>query len=198
MSTFQQTGPRAHRAPTDLTAWAVVALVVAVACAVLGWAIARQSTPSRDDLDRSAQMAARAGAINGERTGYSTGAAAGRRDAGLRTKLQVAQARQAASREGYDAGFGAGRARAAARAGDPDAGFYGPTTPTDAAYPSAGYEDLLASGWGGTPIADEPGYSTSAYAGYGYGSGALLPSQSGVYSAGIAGDETGFGDALGF
>jgi hypothetical protein len=167
MTTYQHAAPAPARSGgTDVAAWAIVALVVAVICAGAGWAIARQDNPGEGDLQHSAQLASRDGFVRGEREGYGEGARLGRRQVALRTRTQMAAERRQAAREGYDTGFAEGRAKA----GDPDAFMY--SSAGAGAYPSAGYEDILAADlFGG----DAPGYSDSAYDSLGYGTGVTSP-----------------------
>ena len=182
MTTYQHAAPAPARSGgTDVAAWALVAIIVAAICAVAGWAIASQDVLGRDDLARSAALAERDGFVRGESTGYSQGANQGRREASLRTRTQVDAARRQASREGYAAGYSEGRARA----GDPDAFLSSPYGGGAGAYPSAGYEDVLAAGLFG---ADAPGYSDSAFDSYGYGSG---------IGTSYVGAPTGLGTSLG-
>lgn len=170
MYAYQQPAATAQRSGgLDVTAWALVALVVALVCAAAGWAIASQDVLSRDDLASEAQLAAREGAARGMTDGYSQGAKGGRSEAALRARLDLQQTKRSAAQEGYQAGLNDGRARAAARAGDPDA-MFGLTT-ASGAYPSMDYSDVLASGLFG----DEPGFSTSAYGEFGYGTGSSVP-----------------------
>lgn len=173
MYAYQQPAPAAVGSRTgglDVTAWALVALVVAVVCGAAGWAIASQDVLGRDDLANETQLAAREGAARGMTDGYSQGAKSGRAEAGLRARLDLQQTKRSAAQEGYQAGFGDGRSRAAARAGDPDA-MFGMSSTTSGAYPSMDYSDVLASGLFG----DEPGYSTSAFGEFGYGTGSSVP-----------------------
>lgn len=161
---YQQSAP-ATRGGTDLAAWALIALVVALVCGGAGWALARSASGDMD-LERATELAARDGLMRGEASGMAQGARQGRRDAALRARSAVASERRQAAREGYEAGYAEGRSRA----GDPDA-FVG-AGPSSGAYPPAGYEDVLASGMLG---ADEPGYSDSAYGSFGYGTGSSSP-----------------------
>lgn len=164
MTTYQQIAPAPGRAGnTDVAAWALVALVVAAVCAAAGWALARQDVPGMGDVARSGELAARGGLMRGEAAGYSEGARLGRREASARARATLLAERRQASREGYDAGYMEGRAKA----GDPDAFMAGGMA--GGAYPAAGYEDVLAAGLFG---ADAPGYSDSAYDGLGYGTAA--------------------------
>lgn len=165
MTTYQHAAP-APKGGTDVAAWALVALIVAAVCAAAGWAIASGDVLGREDLARNAALAAQDGAIRGESLGYGQGAAQGRREATLRTRTQVDNARRTASREGYAAGYAEGRAKA----GDPNA--YLNSTAGAGVYPEAGYEDILAAGLFG---ADAPGYSDSAFDSYGYGVGVTTP-----------------------
>ena len=75
---------------------------------------------------------------------------------------EIRSERRQAAREGYDAGYGAGRAKA----GDPDAYMYS-SAGGAGAYPAAGYEDVLAADLLG---GDVPGFSDSAYDSLGFGS----------------------------
>jgi hypothetical protein len=180
MTTYQHTAPPA-KSGTDVAAWALVAIVVAIICAGAGWAIARNDTMGMDDLARATDLAARDGLARGEASGYGEGARLGRREASMRAKAQITSERRQAAREGYEAGWQEGRAKA----GDPDA-YLGTGGLVGGAYPSAGYEDVLAAGlFGG----DEPGYSTSAYDSLGYGAGASSP-----YVGSYTGATTSLGD----
>lgn len=183
MTTYQYAAPAPARSGgTDVAAWALIALVVALICAGAGWAIARNDTMGIDDLARSSDLAARDGFMRGEGTGYTEGAKLGRKEASVRAKAQIAAERRQASTEGYDQGFMAGRAKA----GDPDAYLHGGTGLAGGAYPSAGYEDVLAAGlFGG----DAPGYSTSAYDGY--GAGAVSPYTGSGIATSIGDDSQG-------
>lgn len=179
MTTYTHTAPATKSGGTDVAAWALIALVVALICAGAGWAIARNDTMGTDDLARATDLAARDGLARGEASGYSEGARLGRREASFRAKAQITAERRQAAREGYEAGWMEGRVKA----GDPDA-FLGTGSLAGGAYPAAGYEDVLAAGlFGG----DEPGFSTSAYDSLGYGAGASSPylgSSSGATSLG--------------
>lgn len=168
MTTYQYAAPApAKSGGTDVAAWALIALVVALVCAGAGWAIARQDVQGMDDIARSSDLAARDGFMRGESAGYPEGAKLGRREASMRASATIQAERRQAAREGYDAGYGDGRARA----GDPDA-FMHSGGLGGGAYPTAGYEDVLAAGlFGG----DAPGYSSSAYDSYGYGAGSSSP-----------------------
>lgn len=158
----------AAKGGTDVAAWALVALVVAAVCATAGWAIASRDVLDRDDLARNTALAAQDGLLRGEAEGYRQGARQGRREATLRTRTQMNAERRQAARDGYQAGYDEGRAKA----GDPFA-FAGSTAGlSTGAFPSAGYEDILAAGLFG---ADAPGYSDSAYEAYGFGAGASTP-----------------------
>lgn len=181
MTTYTATAPQpAKSGGTDVAAWALVAIVVALICAGAGWAIARNDVMGMDDLSRASDIAARDGLARGEASGYADGARLGRREAAAKAKLQISQERHAGAREGYDAGYQEGRAKA----GDPDA--YMSAGLPGGAYPAAGYEDILASGlFGG----DEPGYSTSAYDSMGYGAGASSPYLGSNTSATSLGDD---------
>jgi hypothetical protein len=167
MSTYQTAAP-AKQGP-DLAAWALVALVVAVVCGIAGWAIASSDVLSRDDLARNASLASQDGLVRGQAVGYRQGAAQGRRVATLRTTAQIQSARAQAQREGFEAGYQDGRAKA----GDPNAYLASSAgAPAAGTYPAAGYEDILAAGLFGE---DAPGYSDSAYGAYGFGAGATTP-----------------------
>lgn len=167
MNTHQFAAPAA-KGGTDVAAWALVALVVAAVCAFAGWAIAGRDVLDGDDLARNTVLAAQDGLVRGEAEGFRQGSRAGRREATLRTRTQVKSERAAAAREGYQAGYVAGRAKA----GDPFA-FAGSTADlSSGAYPNAGYEEILAAGLFG---ADAPGYSDSAYGSYGFGAGTSTP-----------------------
>jgi hypothetical protein len=185
MSTYQYAAPApAKTGGTDVAAWALVALVVALICAGAGWAIARNDVMGMDDLSRATDVAARDGLARGESSGYSEGARLGRKEAAMRGKAQISGERRQAAREGYEAGYQEGRAKA----GDPDA-FMGTTGLAGGAYPSAGYEDVLSAGlFGG----DEPGFSTSAYDSMGYGSGASSPYLGTGTGATSIGDDFGY------
>lgn len=170
MTTYQYAAPAptsARSGGTDVAAWALVALVVALVCAGAGWAVARQDTPGMDDVARASDLATRTGLMRGESAGYSEGARLGRREASMRARATILAERRQAAREGYDAGYMQGRSKA----GDPDA-YIGGSSLAGGAYPSAGYEEVLAAGlFGG----DAPGYSSSAYDSLGYGAGATSP-----------------------
>ncbi|MCW2956623.1 MAG: hypothetical protein JWO69_1492 [Thermoleophilia bacterium] len=164
-ATYAQPAP-AKQGGTDVAAWALVAVIVALVCAVAGWAIARQDAPGRDDLQRNSWLAAQNGQAQGEQEGYRVGARAGRTEAALRAKQQSATARRTASTEGYQAGYQEGRSRAVARAnGDP---YFSSGNGSASTLP--GYEEILARL--GT---DAPGYSDSAYASSGFGSSGTAP-----------------------
>lgn len=166
MSTYHAAPASARPGGIDLAAWALVALIVAAVCAAAGWAIGSQGVLGHEDVTRGTALAAQEGLLRGEAVGYRQGATQGRREATLRTRTRIDAERRQAAREGYDAGYVQGRARA----GDPDA-YAGSTTGTGA-YPAAGYEDILAADlFGG----DAPGYSDSAYDSYGYGTGVTTP-----------------------
>lgn len=166
MSTYHAAPAPARSGGTDLAAWALVAIVVAAVCAVAGWAVASQGVVGEDDLTRSTALAAQEGLLRGEAVGYRQGSGQGRREATLRTRTRMDAERRQAAREGYEAGYAEGRAKA----GDPFA--HAGSTVGTGAYPSAGYEDILAAGLFG---ADAPGYSDSAYDSYGYGTGVTTP-----------------------
>jgi hypothetical protein len=185
MTTYQYAAPApAKTGGTDVAAWALVALVVALICAGAGWAIARNDVMGMDDLSRATDLAARDGLARGESAGYGEGARLGRREASMRAKAQIGSERRSAAREGYESGYQEGRAKA----GDPDA-FLGMGGLAGGAYPAAGYEDVLASGlFGG----DEPGFSTSAYDSLGYGAGGSSPYLGGSTAATSLGDDFGY------
>lgn len=165
MTPYQHTAP-ARSGGTDVAAWALVALIVALVCAAAGWAVASNAVPGTEDVARSSELAALDGLARGEAAGYSQGARLGRRQASMRTRSTILAERRQATREGYDAGYAEGRAKA----GDPNA--YSVSGPVGGAYPSAGYEDVLATGlFGG----DVPGYSDSAYDSLGFGAGSSTP-----------------------
>jgi hypothetical protein len=168
MTTYQHAAPAPGRSGgIDVAAWALVALVVAVVCAGAGWALASRDVASPDDVARNTDLASREGLMRGAALGYRQGADQGRRQATLRTRAAITAERRAAARDGYSAGYAEGRSQA----GDPDA-FSTGTLGGAGAYPTAGYEDILASGlFGG----DAPGYSESAYDSLGYGTGATMP-----------------------
>jgi hypothetical protein len=167
MSTHQYAAPASARSSdTDVAAWALVAVIVALICALAGWAIASNDVLGQDEVARSATLAARDGLMRGQSVGFTQGSNQGRRETTLTTRTRINAERQQAAREGYEAGYQTGRAKA----GDPDA-FLGSTTSTGA-FPSAGYEDVLAAGLFG---ADAPGFSSSAYDAQGFGSGATMP-----------------------
>lgn len=182
---YSQPQPAQHSGGTDLTAWALVALVVALICGGAGWAIARNDTPSSSEVARTSELAAREAATRGETIGYRNGAATGRSENSLRTKLYVAQAQAAAQREGFSAGFGDGRTRAQARANGFDSyGLSG--LGSTGAYPAADYNDVLASG----AFDDVPGYADSTYSGSGYGTSATTP----YPASGLSDYGTGYGN----
>ena len=185
MTTYQHAAPAPARSGgTDVAAWALVAIVVALICAGAGWAIARNDSPAGGDLDRTAALASRDGFVRGERQGYGEGAKLGRRQVAVRTKAQMAAERRQAAREGYDSGFADGRAKA----GDPDAFMY--SSAGAGAYPAAGYEDILAADlFGG----DAPGYSDSAYDSLGYGTGIQTPYMGSTDLASASDDAFGWG-----
>ena len=167
MNTYQTAAP--PQQGQDLAAWALVALIVAAVCAAAGWAIASSDVLSRDDLARNAALASQDGLVRGHAVGYRQGAVQGRRVATMRSKAQVGAARRQARRDGYEAGYQDGRAKA----GDPDAFLSSSAgAPSTGAYPSAGYEDILAAGLFGE---DAPGYADSSYDAYGYGTGVTTP-----------------------
>jgi hypothetical protein len=166
MTTHQYAAPAAGKGGTDVAAWALVALIVAVVCAFAGWAVASGQVLSQDDLARNAALAAQDGLVRGEAEGYRQGATQGRRESALRTRTRIDAERREAAREGYAAGYQQGRALA----GDPNA--FLASTAGAGAYPPAGYEDILAAGLFGP---DAPGYSDSAYDAYGYGIGVTTP-----------------------
>jgi hypothetical protein len=171
---------------TDVAAWALVAVIVALICAGAGWAIARQDTPGRGELTREADLAARTGLQNGSAAGYRQGAAAGRREAALRARTQMQAARSQASTEGYDAGYQAGRSRA----GDPFAFSSATGVPgSSGAFPADGFEDVLASGLFGDDLS-----TTSAYDASGFGSSASTP----YLGTTSAGDDAGSAFGLGY
>ncbi len=167
MTTYQYAAPAPARSGgTDVAAWALVALVVAVVCAGAGWAIARQDNPGRDDVARNAELAARDGFTRGETAGYGEGARLGRKQVAVRTRAQMAAERRQAATEGYDTGFMEGRAKA----GDPNA--YVSSGAGAGVYPAAGYEDLMSADLFGS---DVPGFSDSAYDSLGFGTGTSTP-----------------------
>ncbi|MCW2924275.1 MAG: hypothetical protein JWM98_1679 [Thermoleophilia bacterium] len=186
MSTYQVAAPAPSRSSggVDVAAWALVALVVAVVCAGAGWAIARQDSPGTADVARTADLAGRDGLVRGQQSGYVQGADQGRREAALRAKGEVATARQQASRDGYQAGYDAGRQRN-------DPGYVPSASTFGAGADASSLPDPLETGGLG---ADVPGYSTSAFDGYGYGASAQAP-YTGT-SAGITGNSPG--DDLGY
>ncbi|MCW2961525.1 MAG: hypothetical protein JWM25_1612 [Thermoleophilia bacterium] len=166
MATYAQSAPSNRSGGTDVAAWALIALVVAMICAAAGWAIARQDNPGRDDLQRNAMLASQEGSLQGQADGYKVGAVAGRKEAALRNKQQADSARAAATRDGYDAGVLEGRNRAMARAnGEP---YFSSGAAAGGTLP--GYEDILARLGG-----DVPGYSDSAYSSSGFGTTATTP-----------------------
>ena len=168
MSAYQMTAPAPRSDNTDAAAWALVAVVVALVCAGAGWAIARQDAPSQADVATEVELAGRESAQRGQRFGYQDGARLGRREAQLTGRTQVLAARRQGTTEGYAEGYREGRSQA----GDPDAFMTGGLGGA-ASNPLPGYEDVLRSGlFGG---GDEPGYSSSAYDAYGYGSTATTP-----------------------
>lgn len=169
MTTYQHAAPApAKSGGTDLAAWALIAIVVALVCAGAGWALARQDVPGVDEVARTSELAARDGLMRGESIGYSEGARLGRREASAKARATILAERRQAAREGYDAGYAQGRMKA----GDPDAFRYSQAGAGAGAYPAAGYEDVLAAGLLGS---DVPGYSDSAYDSLGYGLGASTP-----------------------
>lgn len=184
MASFQQT----QFAPTrsggiDTAAWALIALIVALACGAAGWAIASQAGTSMDDVAQNSELAARDGLMRGEAAGISEGSRLGRREAAARTRARMLSERRAAAREGYDAGYMSGRQKA----GDPDAYLAGTAgASAGGAYPAAGYEDILAADLFGS---DVPGYSDSAYDSVGFGAGAGQP---------YLGAGNGTGDSYGY
>lgn len=184
-----QQAPPQQSGGTDVAAWALVALVVALICAAAGWAIARNDNPSRGEVARTSELASREAATRGATLGYRNGAASGRADNALRTKLYAAQARAAAQRDGYAAGFGEGRTRAQSRQNGFDSyGLSG--LGSSGAYPSSDYSDVLASG----AFGDVPGYADSAYSSTGYGTTGATPygGASSTYGT-SSGDDYGFG-----
>lgn len=187
MHAYQQTPApaTAARSGTDVAAWALVALIVAIVCAGAGWAVARQDAPSSEDVAREAELAARESATRGMRSGYSQGADLGRREASFRARLSMLENRRSAAQSGWSAGYAEGRSRAASRAGDEEGLFGGASLP-GGAYPALGYEDVLASGMFG----DAPGFSDSAYSSFGYGGGVSTPwTSTGAYGGTSRGDD---------
>jgi hypothetical protein len=164
----------------DVASWALVALIVAILCAVVGWFIASHGVLGRGDVQTQAQLAAREGAARGVQDGYGQGAAQGRRQAALRAQLNLAQTKRSAAQDGYSAGFNAGRERAAARAGE---SMFGAGMSTYGAYPPQDSTDLMASGL----FDDEPGFASSAYDEFGYGTstGSAYDSTSPLSSAAL-------------
>lgn len=159
----------APRSKPDPASWALIALIVVIVCAFAGWMIASSSVLGRSDLAQNATLASQDGLARGHAVGYRQGARHGRRVTSLRTQAQVASVRRQASREGYAAGYQDGRSKA----GDPYAFLTGGAADASAgAYPSAGYEEILAAGLFGE---DAPGYSDSAYDAYGFGAGVTTP-----------------------
>jgi len=192
MTTYTYSQPQqapAQQSGPDVAAWALVALVVALICAAAGWAIARNDAPSRNDVARSAELAAREASVAGESIGYRNGAATGRAENALRTKLAVAQAKQQGSADGYGAGYVEGRSRAQSRQFGLGGYGLGSSLGTSGAYPSAGYEDILASG----AFSDVPGYSSSTYDAAGYGATSTPYPATGLSSLG-----TSYGDDYGY
>lgn len=185
MSTYQPVPTTPSRSGTDVAAWALVALVVALVCASAGWAIARQDVPSSAEVTRTSALAAREASVRGMRDGYGQGAAAGRRQASLQSQLEQLRQRGSASRDGWSAGYQDGRSRAAALRGD-DADLFG--MPSTGAYPSLGYEDVLSAGLFG----DVPGFADSAFTGYGYGTGSTTPYAAAAFGPTSYGDDFGY------
>lgn len=192
MTTYTYSQPQqapAQQSGPDVAAWALVALVVALICAAAGWAIARNDAPSRNEVARTAELAAREASVQGEQIGYRNGAATGRAENALRTKYAVAQAKQQGTADGYGAGYTEGRSRAQARQYGLSSYGLGGSLGAAGAYPSAGYEDILASG----AFNDVPGYASSAFDSAGYGTTSTPYAASGLSSYG-----TGYGDDYGY
>jgi hypothetical protein len=186
MATYQQQSMTPAKGGTDIAAWGIIAIIVAVICAAAGWAFARQQAPSRNDLVRAEILSSRSGAVNGERSGYNDGFANGRSIAKAKAAAQVQLAKRSAQAEGWTAGYAAGQARAEARANGGDALMLGSMGAMTSPYTSA---DILSSGL----FDDAPGYSDSAYSTYGYGSTALTPdAASGVTSSSSSSELLGY------
>lgn len=183
MATYPQTAPAPAR--TDVAAWALVAMIVALICAGAGWAIARNDVPGRDDLARTSDLAARDGLLRGQASGFTQGASLGRREAALQARSTMLAARQQAQREGYDAGYSSGRSKA----GDPNA-YLSSTLGAGGTYPSMGYEDVLANGLFGS---DAPGFSDSAYDSLGFGAGSSTPYLGAASIGGTSSGDTNLG-----
>ena len=146
----------------DVTAWALVALIVAIICAGVGWFAASQDVLGNGDVQTQAELASREAAAAGVQSGYKAGAAQGRREAGLQAQLKLAQTKRSAAQEGFTNGFSDGRQRAAARSNGINSTFG--MTSYDS-YSLDTYTDPYATGL----FDDAPGYSSSAYDEFGYG-----------------------------
>jgi hypothetical protein len=185
MATYQQAAPAPAR--TDVAAWALVAVIVAIICAGAGWAIARNDVPGRDDLARTSDLAARDGLMRGQATGYAQGAKLGRREAALQSRSAMLAAKAEAQREGYANGYANGRSKA----GDPDA-YLNTGLGMGAGFAGSSAEDeaLLATGvYGG----DVPGFSDSAYDSLGYGSDTSTPYLGAASAGATSVGDTGLG-----
>jgi len=188
MPMYQQTAPSQSRSGADTSVWALIAVIVVLVCGVAGWAIARQDVPGTNEVNRTAALAVRNGELAGTREGIAQGARVGRQEANLRTKQQVAAARAQATREGYAAGITDGRARAQARANGDTYFPSGAGAAGTGAYPTQGYEDVLASDL----LNDEPGYASSAYPGYGTTASTSPYTDQQAFSTSIGDDPLGF------
>lgn len=164
----QAYAPAAPASSSDRSVWALLAVVIALAAAALGWFIAHESAPSWSDVQTASALRQRDGELAGRTSGYRAGTRLGRREAQLESRLQAQRTARGAFSEGYQSGVAAGRSVARAQRGGSGAstGAY-----VGGAYPAESFDDVLA----GTDLAqDAPGYaSPSPAAGYGagYGSG---------------------------
>lgn len=104
-------------AGSDAATWLLIAIVVAMIAAGAGWLVARQSSPSWNDLEAYSALAQRDGMLAGQQRGYASGARIGRREASLERRLQTLRERPAAYTRGWRAGVDQGRTMARARAG---------------------------------------------------------------------------------
>jgi hypothetical protein len=120
--------------------WALVALIVVLLAAGAGWAIASSTETTWGDLDSTARLAEREGAVEGRQGGFARGAKLGRKEARMNGKMQVLQNRQQAFSKGWADGFRQGRERALARRNSDSMFTFGM-----AGYPDAGYEDVSLS-----------------------------------------------------
>lgn len=183
MYAYQQYAPtqQTRRSGIDAASWALIALVVALICAGAGWAIASKRVMSQGELQDQSILASREGAARGMQDGYRDGAKVGRREEGLRARLDLQRSKRGAVQDGFNTGFNDGRARTEARS----SGFDALAMSSLGSYPSMGYSDALSSGL----FDDEPGYSTSSYSSYGYGAnvGSTYATSGSSYASGSLG-----------